>query len=329
MPAPGETLQHEHVRPLLVRPGTRWKREDMAAVYAELSERHGAPRAVLCDGAVELREGAAGLKDRRGDTVVLSDFKHKAANFLEATLSRDPRFAEFQTRLGRTRAAIQQTELAYLTPPRQKPKARFMNLGATLEWAAAMLWLLDHPEAASRRWVMPERLEEKLGWLRSFADDVANWCACQQVVNQGVKFINEQGLFQGAAAALRAAIDAHLGYPASRQLGQRLLDLVSEAEGRLKPAERLPMSTEILESSFALYKQLERQHSNGGFTSLLAGFGALLTTITEKTIKQSFSRVSVKDVQQWVHEQLGPTLTSKRFAVYQEFHGATKMATVS
>jgi hypothetical protein len=36
------------------------------------------------------------------------------------------------------------------------------------------------------------------------------------------------------------------------------------------------MSTEILESTFALYKQLERQHSKGGFTSLLAGFGALL-----------------------------------------------------
>ena len=34
----------------------------------------------------------------------------------------------------------------------------------------------------------------------------------------------------------------------------------------------MPLSTEILESSFGLYKQLERQHSKGGFTTLLAAF---------------------------------------------------------
>ena len=32
------------------------------------------------------------------------------------------------------------------------------------------------------------------------------------------------------------------------------------------------MSTEILESSFALYKQLEKQHSKSGFTGLLLAY---------------------------------------------------------
>ena len=51
LPPPGKTLGHEDVRVLMVQPGTHWKREDMAAVYGQLAERCGPPRAVLCDGA--------------------------------------------------------------------------------------------------------------------------------------------------------------------------------------------------------------------------------------------------------------------------------------
>jgi hypothetical protein len=275
---------------------------------------------------VELRDGAQCLQKQRPDTIVLQDFKHKAATFLKAMMGGDPRFAEFNTHLGKTRSAIQQTELAHLTPPSQKPKARFMNLAATIEWAAAVLWLLDHPEAKARNSLAPERLEEKLGWLRSFAAELAKWRECQQVVNAGVTFINEQGLFRGAGAQLRAAMGANLAYAASQQLAQRLVDFVTAAEGKLKEGERLPMSTEILESAFALYKQLERQHSKGGFTSLLAGFGALLKPATDESIRHAFSTVSVKDVRRWTRENLGVTLTSKRLATYKEFRSATKLA---
>lgn len=329
LPPPGETLRHEDIRLLTVQPGTVWKREDMAAVYRELAERYGVPRAVLCDGAVELRDGAQCLQKQRPDTIVLQDFKHKAAIFLKAAVGDDPRFAEFNTHLGKTRSAIQQTELAHLTPPGQKPKARFMNLASTLDWAAMVLWLLDHPEAKARELVTPQRLEEKLGWLRSFAAELGEWRECQQVVKAGVTFLNERGLFRGAGAELSAAMGTNLRHTASQRLAQRLVDFVTASEEQLKQGERLPMSTEILESTFALYKQLERQHSKGGFTSLLAAFGALLKTATDATIRWAFSAVSVKDVRQWTRENLGTTLTSKRLAVYNQFRSATKLATVT
>jgi hypothetical protein len=289
----------------------------------------GIRAAQMPPSAVELRDGAECLKKQRGDFLVLQDFKHKAAIFLQATVGDHPRFAEFTSHLGKCRAAIQQTELAHLRPPSQKPKARFMNLGPTLEWAATVLWLLDHPQAQVRRWVTSERLEEKLGWVRSFATEMAAWRECQQVVNAGVTFINEQGLFRGAGEKLRAALGANLVHVASRQLAERLVDLVTASEIQLKEDERLPMSTEILESTFALYKQLERQHSKGGFTSLLAGFGALLKRATNETIQRAFSTVSTEDVRRWTRENLGATLTSKRHATYREFQSATKLATTT
>ena len=158
---------------------------------------------------------------------------------------------------------------------------------------------------------------------------LAEWRECQQVVNAGVTFLNERGLFRGAGAELSVAMGTNLLHTTSQRLAQRLVDFVTASEEQLKEGERLPMSTEILESTFALYKQLERQHSKGDFTSLLAAFGALLKTATEATIRRAFSAVSVKDVQQWTRENLGATLTSKCLAVYNQFRSATKLATVT
>jgi hypothetical protein len=329
LPPPGETLGHGDVRVLMVQPGTRWNREDMAAVYDRLAKCYGPPRAVLCDGAVELREGVESLKKMRCDTIVVQDFKHKAATFLKSLLQNCPRFAAFNTAMGKTRSAIQQTEMSHMTPPSQKPKARFMNLGPTLEWASAIGWLLDHPEAESRRGIAPERLEEKLGWLRSFACELVAWRACQQVINAGLRFINEQGLFRGAAERLHALLDAAAQGEASQLLADRLVNFVAAAEAELQPDERLPMSTEILESTFALYKQLEGQHSKGGFTSLLASFAALLQPASTESVRRAFSKVSVKRVREWTKTNLGTTLTSKRQALYTEFRSVTEIITAT
>lgn len=329
MPPPGKTLKHEDLRVLTVCPGISWKREDVAKVYEELAQQHGFPRAVLTDGAVELREPIESLKNSRSDTISLQDFKHKAANFLKALLNNNERFAEFNTLIGRTRSAIQQTELAHLTPPSPKPKARFMNLQAMLDWAAVNLWLLDHPEAKTRRFVTAERLEEKLGWLRSFAGELNEWRECQEVISRGVTFVNKQGLFRGAARRLRTTLFTNLTYRVGRGLAKQLVQFVVAAERQLEPGERLPMSTEILESTFSLYKQLERQHSKGGFTSLLAGFGALLRKSTPESVRRAFSTTTLNDVKHWVKENLGDTLTTKRRLTYSDFRHTTRRATIS
>jgi hypothetical protein len=329
LPPPGTPLRHEDVRVLTVQPGTTWKTEDVAAVYESLAAQHGAPRAVLSDGAAELRDAAQVLKKLRPDAIVLGDFKHRAANVLKSIVGGDPRFAEFQTHVGGTRSAIQQTELAHLVPPAAKTKARFMNLAATLHWATTMLWLLDTPDAKGRASITAERLEEKLGWLRSFASDISTWTACQRVISTGVTFVNEQGLSRGAAERFRELVADSSSHAASRDVAERLTTFLRNAESLLADGERLPLSTEILESSFALYKQLERQHSKSGFTSLIATFGSLLRPAIPATIRSAFERVKVIDVCQWLQNNLPKTLTAKRLTTYREFNAMQSSATIT
>jgi flagellar motor protein MotB len=327
MPERGTALTHEHVHVLEVKPGNCWKTADMEQEYESLAARHGAPRAVLVDGAVELREGAECLKKLRQDTIVLRDFKHSAANVVKSLIGNDARFQEVSRQIGSTRAAIQQTELAHLTPPSPKQKARFMNLSGTLRWLTLILWLLRNPTAKARAGIRDERMQEKLGWVAEYAEEIAVWQECQDVVSVSVTFINEQGLFRGASDELRALIGDDLQHSMSKDLANRLIDFVAEPEKLLCEGERLPMSTEIVESCFGLYKQLERQHSKSGFTSLLACLPALLKPITPEGVKQAFARTSPKVVTAWVKEHFVTTVTSRRHAAYAEHKSAIKRAT--
>lgn len=318
MPQPGVALTHQDVRLLTVEPGLNWKREDMARAYEELATKIGAPQALIVDGAVELREGAEILEKHGKNMIVLGDFKHFAANVLKKTVGNSERFVRFMSQVGSTRSIVQQTELGHFTPPSPRPKARFMNLAPTLKWAQMISWQLAHPHSEARREIPAERMNEKLGWLREYRDDIEHWSECQGVVSSSLTFINQQGLFRGAANQLAAQLEPLRTCDDSRSVADQLVGFVRQSEEQLAEGQRLPMSTEILESSFGLFKQLERQHSKGGFTSLLAAFGALLKPPTAESIRRDFARVSVKQMRAWVTNNLKTTLASKRKTAYAE-----------
>jgi hypothetical protein len=322
MPAAGKAISHEDVRVLAVEPGECWKRDDMARVYEKLAKKAGLPMAVLIDGAVELREGAETLQKQRPEMLILRDFKHLAANVLKKIVGGDERFAEFTSTVGQTRLAVQQTELAHFNPPPVGRKARFMNLTSTMKWAAMVLWQLCHPDSVGRQGITEERLRTKLGWLSAFAEDIARWNACQSVVNVSLTFINTQGLFRGAALELAKQLLRLRTCSAAEEVADRLVEFVLQSELRLPPGQRLPLSTEILESSFGLFKQLEGQHSRGGFTSLLAGFGAILQPATAESVRESLARVSTQQMRAWVSKNLKTTVASIRRAACREFQNA-------
>ena len=325
LPARGQALKHEDLSLLTILPGTSWKAEDVGQVYRSLEQQFGTPRSISSDGAGELHEGAQSLKNGGVETVLVRDFKHYLANQFEALIGNTPRFSEFIKQVTTTRSAVQQTELSHLGPRSLKQKARFMNMGDLLNWAKMARWQLEHPEAKARQDIADERMEAKFGWLREFDAEIQVWWECQQIISSGVTFISENGIFRGAAKEFKKLNRDHTQHATSRDLIQRSCTFLEKFEGPLKKNERLPMSTEILESCFGLYKQLEGQHSKGGFTQLLVAFGALLQPTTPESIRDDFQRVKIQDIKQWCAKTLSTTLTSKRQAAYHEYRNTQQI----
>jgi hypothetical protein len=270
---------------------------------------------IVDDHGVDLSGGVDLFQERHPETVEIYDVKHKAACLLKHRLEKNPRWIEFTQQVGATRCATQQTELAFLTPPAPRTKSRFMNLENHLHWAKKTLALLDDPPAAVTDYVTPKRLREKCGWLTGFRREVREWAGWQSVTDTVVKFVNRQGLYRGVAEELRAELPTRYDDSSTRKLAAELTEFVVGESAKARPGERLPGSTEVLESCFAKFKVLERDQSRGGFTSFVPAFGALLIRKTTDAISAALRSSPTRVVIDWYHENLAPSLTSQRRAV--------------
>ncbi|HJN13800.1 MAG TPA: hypothetical protein QF564_34325 [Pirellulaceae bacterium] len=327
LPQPGQTLSLENVKVLAIVPGQRWKKEDVAREYKKLAKRIGAPRYLLSDGAIELREPAESLEKDGRKTIVLGDLKHHAANVLEKQIGRSDRFKEFISQVGLTRNRVQQTELSHFVPPPLKQKSRFMNLEPLLRWAAMVNHHLGDAHSKARVGITADRMNEKLGWLRDYRDDLTCWGACQKVIDTALSFINSEGLSRDTSDRMRGLLDDAIRgldrNETTNRVAACLVEFAERSERQLEDGERAWLSTEILESLFGQFKQLEGQHSKGGFTSLLAALPSLCCRVDAKRVRSRLLQVPTTKLKQWVRENIGQTLTARRAKAYHEYATTT------
>jgi len=311
LPPPGQCLTHTDLELIALLPRKSWTRQEVDDALEAATAKTGVPRVIVTDHGADIHGGVSFFQERHPQTKEIYDAKHKAACVLKGRLEKNPRWQEFQRRLGQTRCAIQQTELAFLAPPTPKLKSRFMNLASTLQWASKALAIVQQPPPTVQERVRPERLQEKLGWLHEFAADIGEWFEWQRIVDVVVTFVNRQGVYRGAASQLRAELP-RLTHASSMSMADELVAFVAKQARRTRAGERFPGSTEVLESCFGRFKQLEKQQSRGGFTSLLLGFGALLAETTTTVIKTAMEHSHTKEIFAWCREHLGMTLFSQR-----------------
>lgn len=322
LPKPGQCLEHRDLHLIALAPSASWTKEDVDRVFEEATERTGVPRVIVNDHGGDLHGGTQLFQERHPHTAEIYDAKHKAACLLKQRLEKEPRWQKFQGQVGSTRCAVQQTELAFLTPPAPKLKARYMNLQAQLTWAEGVLTILRDPPAEVQKWTSPERLQAKFGWLQEFAAPLREWSEWQALVNTTVEFVNRQGIYRGMGRALRQQMPRQFAHESSRKLAKELIAFAVQQARQTKPGERFPGSTEVLESCFGKLKQLQKQQARGGFTSLVISFGSLLAETTTKVVNAALQHSSTKKVVTWCKHHLGITVFAQRKIAFA--HGATK-----
>jgi hypothetical protein len=324
VPAPGQSLRYQDMRLIALVPRTSWTRQEVDDALEAASQRTGVPRVIVTDHGGDVLGGTQIFQERHPGTMEIYDIKHKAACLLKGRLEKNPRWQAFQRQVGQTRCAVQQTELGFLTPPAPQPKARFMNLQPQLAWADGVLEVLRSPPARVLQWTSAERLQAKLGWLKEFEKEVSEWSHWQAVVDLAVTHVNAQGLTRESAKDLDQQMPRQHQHASTADLANELTTFVANEAEKTNVGERFPGSTEVLESCFGKMKELEKQQSRAGFTSLLLSFGALVANTTTEVIEAAMQHSGTAEVNRWCQENIGPTLFGKRRAALRP--GATKAA---
>jgi len=310
LPPVGECLKHEDLEPITLLPVKQSNGDIVLEQLEETINHTGVPRLIIGDYGSDLKAGIELFVQFQPETDYLHDIKHKTAILLKRELQDDPTWNKFISQLSYAKLELQQTPLAFLSPPNQRSKSRYMNVDILVRWGEKTLAFLDQLDSSANALTIA-----KLGWLIEYRDSLKEWGEMMQVIALVESQVRTKGYFIGCHEELKQLLPTNQTTKASN-LSQKLLDFVATQELKAKPGERLVGSSEVIESVLGKQKYLENEQSRSGFTGLLLGIAAMVGERTITLVSEAMENVSTSQVLDWCKTHLGATLQGKRLAAF-------------
>jgi hypothetical protein len=273
--------------------------------------RTGLPSLIISDEGRDLHRGLALFQSRHGAVVWIYDIKHKTASLLKHELEGEPVWTAFATQANQMKRQVHQTELAFCNPPQQRGKARYMSVDTLVAWGVKVLQWLDEPRPTGRE-LDAERIAEKLGWLREYRAPLRQWAEALAVIEAAETQVRREGHHADSEAALRARLPPVEADSLADRLRTKLLEFMQEQALQVSGTERLPGSSEVLESIIGKYKTLQGERGQFGATSMLLAIGAFVGRLTVSGIRTALQTIKGAALDTWAHVHLGATIQSQR-----------------
>lgn len=273
-------------------------------------------KALLIDQGRDLTKGAKILQEGEKGLKILHDISHKLSLVLKRDLKEDSLWEKYTKYLTKTKLLVQQTELAGLQPPKQRSKARFMNISLYIDWFTR---IQKSKEDGNLKHISEERFNEYFGWMSKFK-------FFYEIVQQkvGITEIIKDTVRRGGYSMeiYKHLIELFDLMPLDKSVSSFLckaLNTVNEEVEKLDEGEMLPATTEIVESLFGSHKN----HSacgGHGITGNVLTLGALVgKRLTSEEIKKTMEETPVQSMLIWVSDKVGDTLAKLRNRFFKEF----------
>ncbi len=306
----GRSVGHADVEPLALYPV---KHSNGEVVFEQLEQsvsKTGVPREIVGDHGPDLKSGIEKFCEAHPETVYVYDIKHQSASLLKRLLQADKDWEAFTGSAARAKSQLQQTALAFLAPPNQRSKARYMNLDTLIRWGENVLEILDSPESVEPN--AQGRLAEKLGWVKGFRDQLQEWNALLALTTTAERVVRTQGIYRGCERVLEEQLLPVVDTPRTKHVREQLVKFVAGEALKARAGERLLGSSEVIESIFGKLKRIERDQARSGFTALVLSIPAMVSTTTQEVIHKALQTVSTKKVAEWSKRFLGKSIQAQR-----------------
>jgi hypothetical protein len=279
----------------------------------------GVPREILSDGGSDLPAGIAQFQGTHPETQAIYDIKPKTARVLKQELADDALWKAFTQGAAQTKQRVQQTPLAFLAPPPQRRKARYMTVAILIRWGTNVLAYLAPLRQPGQEAVRVEQFAAAYGWMEDFRAPLQAWDEILQIVEATEQGVRSQGLTPGGPHALAPHVTALVRTPRGQRVAQDLLALVATESAKAAPHERFLGSSEVSEAVFGPLKRLEHHQAQSGFTGLVLAVGARVSSTTPEMIPTALETVPTRAVRQWCQQHLGPSVQAQRHQAFRQF----------
>jgi hypothetical protein len=289
--------------------------ELVKAQLSEVAEKYGSPLHIVSDGGPDLKKGIDDFIQLHTETNFIYDIKHKVAIYLKKLLGNNDTFISFCELTTKSQGYMRQTDVAALAPPNQRSKSRFMNLDGLIKWANKIKQL--DPDK-TRALFDEEKVQRCLGWLDLYESDIDCWTRLIKISELSIKHISKNGIYRGLSEKLMLEFEGLSFCSLSQQLSGLIVQDAMENEYKVKPGHKTVGSSDIIESLFGCFKNLEKQQSSSGFTSLVLAIPAMVGGVSKNLLKMAMETTKVKQVKNWISENLGLSVQAKRKLAFQK-----------
>ncbi|WP_418689049.1 hypothetical protein [Agathobacter sp.] len=300
-------IRHEDVTILDISVSKGFNGDDVQGRIEEAEKSAGnAPDYIISDNGHNLTKGITGSGHIRH-----ADISHSMGVILKKVYEKQSDFVEFTTLLGKKRLQYHLTDKAYLLPPNMRAISRFMNMSSWVFWGNEMLDCYD---------TLPGKMQEAYAFIKDYESLLKELQAVLCAVRHVEAICKNEGLSVMTSRKCKLYVITHvLGNAHSRQAraGIGMLEYFNREEALLTGNMSINISSDIIESTFGIYKSKKSSNKLYGVTSFVLTIPLYPKVSNEsvtKTInfKERIVNVKLKDISTWSTEHLSKNWVTER-----------------
>jgi hypothetical protein len=302
------TLSHSDLKPLVLKTVESCPGEVVKLALDEAQKKTGGAIAVVSDEGSELKRGVRLFQEAQVEVqkpIHLHDITHKLDLILKKELEGDEDWKKFTQQMTNTTQQLKLSTSSYLIPPKQRQKKRMRGEIDIVEWGINIIKYLDNDKAT-------EFEKEKLSWVLNYRFQLGIYQEMAIIFDMCTEEVRGRGYSQKTIEILKGKRKIELCDERCQFFFSKVLKAIEQETNKMPENVHLLGCSEVIESVFGKFKQLEKNHCSGGLTSLVLSLPALVGDISSGIIKTAMEYISIKDVKKWVKENLGFTFWSQR-----------------
>lgn len=305
----GQALTLKQVEVIGLSLSQTWNGELVKTYLLSLFGRCGWPAHVVSDCGSDIKKGIADtlLKAPKAASWI-SDMTHVVANALKHYYADLSLFQQFQTLCTHIRARLQQTQFAFLLPPKARVKGRFLNVSRQARWGLRTIAYLEEKERETS--VEAATLADALRGLKPFKGFLTIFVRNTTCLNEVMKIVKTQGLSTESMQACQERLSAlPARSPMRKEVSHYLQHYLPVVELSGSP---LLGSSDVIESLIGKAKQRLEANGRSELNKSILLIPCLCGELTQDLVAEALTTVRVQEVTTWVSENVGETMQSKR-----------------
>jgi len=282
------------------------------------------------------------------NVIWIYDVGHQMANLLKGLLEGDEMWQGFLGATRRFKHRVQQTVVSFLSPPTQRTKARYMNIGLLTDWACGVFNYLSKKEysvidieakltnkerkemeallddQAKADWLDQKRatyLKGRLGDLVDYEKVLPFFTMAWEMTKLTNTIIKKAGLSPESIAQVHT--DLHqLLLPLEWQdylvpfRAKIIASLKAYLPEQIQLGACFVATSDIIESLFGKFKKFTAQGAFVGLTKQTLLLPAFTMEVNRQNIIQAITEVKMKDIEKWKDDFLPMSIHALKMDVF-------------